>query len=74
MQRIRDVKSQHILCDVIVFSISEVGNVLFDMADSAIIVLGRTVMSRRSIGLKLIGFVKRQSWVPNILTPTPLSR
>ena len=51
MQRIRDKKSQHMPCVVIVSNVSDIGNALFDMIDVATGVLGRTSVRRRSIGL-----------------------
>ena len=62
MQRVKTKRSQHISCVVIASKVSEVGKVLFDMADVAVVMLCGTGMRRRSIGLiglKLIGFVKR---------------
>ena len=57
-QRIKDTKSQHIMCVVITFDVSEAGNILFDMTDGDVAVFGRIIASRRIIYLKLIGFVK----------------
>ena len=53
-QRIRNAKSQHILCVVITLDVSEAGNVMFAMADVAVAMLDRIVVGRRSISLKII--------------------
>jgi hypothetical protein len=73
----QDERSHHIPCGMISFNVSEVGNVLFKMADVAIAVIGRTIVGRRSIGLiglKFIDFVTRQSWIPHTLLTTSLTR
>ena len=74
IQRIKVRRSQQIPCVVITRDVSEGGDILLEMEDVADVVLGRTTVRRRSIGLNLIGFVKRQSWVPIIPPPTRLTR
>ena len=64
--KIKVRRRQHIICLLIICDISEGGDILLDMKNVTDVVFGRTTARRRNIGLNLIGFVKRQSWVPSI--------
>ena len=77
MQMIKVTRSHIIPWVVIVFDVSEVGNIVFDITDASAGVLVRADVRRRIIGLislKLIGFLERQSWVSRIPLSTHLTR